>query len=426
MPNATAEPTLTVRYDDGGHVTLWDPDGHQADYWRHETSEPHGPHSITTAGVVEICGTFGWQRPPEPVPDNDDLPGPLPGAVDADGWPVGLAVTDWTARHRPEPPSLIYSDELGHGLAYEGDITWLVGPAGSGKTWLALLAALETIAHERPVLWIEGLGDENPLHERCEALNAAGAENGMKHVSVTDWRAAEPEDLAAAAAWVVRGSGLIVIDAANSTGSGESSESFYRWAAVLPVAARCTRLILGHPTKRLVDGQRLPGSIGSIAALTGASNSLYVEGTAWARRKGERLPGSVTVTLDKDRHGHLGQIGERIASVQGDWTEDGHLRLQVRAPLAETAEATHEGLVVAAVHDSPGIGATALRDAVSTAAKATGVRTDWQTVAAAIKRCSTSGDIEKRKGKGKRVHYFPAGHPDPDLPDNVTPLRGPK
>ena len=63
-----AEPTLTITYADGEYITIHDPDGLQADYWRHETAEPHGPHSITTAGVTAITGTFCWERPEPPSP----------------------------------------------------------------------------------------------------------------------------------------------------------------------------------------------------------------------------------------------------------------------------------------------------------------------------------------------------------------------
>ena len=351
-----AEPTLTVRYYDGGHVTVHDPDGYEAAYWSMMATEADWGASVVMYNVESIAGTFRWQRPadPEPVPDNDDLPGPLPGTVDAHGWPVALACTDWSASTDAPAPDLLHCDHLGHGLVYGYDVNWLVGPPSAGKTWVALRCALEAVADERAVLWIEGSGDRNPLHVRCATLGCSEAVDGIRHITSDTWWAAEPEDRVAAIAWLA--GGLLVIDAANSTGCGETAESYQHWRRRFLPDGAYGAVVIDHPPKRLVDGERLRGGIGTTGKLTGAACSLYVAGKPWERRGGDLRPGAVTIRVDKDRHGHLGAAGTHIATITGDYDDNGILRLEVVAPTGKPAiEATAlSERLVAIIADNPG------------------------------------------------------------------------
>ena len=351
-------------------------------------------------------------QPPEPEPDDRvvrlEL---LPGRVNAEGFPIALLgrVTDWAKRAHAPAPSLLWSDDLGHGLLYDGpgETCWIVGAAGGGKTWLALRAALEVIAQGRRVVWIEAQGDRNPLHDRCADLGCAEAIDGITHLTADRWLAAEPEDRSALIEWL--GTGLLVIDSATNSGVGNTTESYAVWAGRYLPPGDFTGLVLSHPPKRLVDGQRLPMSKGPVEIGAGVAASLYIAGKCWERRGDIQRPGSVSVVVDKDRHGRLGS--GVVAAVRGDYDADGHLVLAVTGPAGASTETagTVENQVWAFVATSPGCSTRMIAPPGVSKAQAH----------KALKRLIDKGDIiRKPHGRGYAHHIADDAEPTLDEAQN--------
>lgn len=94
---------------------------------------------------------------------------PLPCPLDpSDPW-AGFGV--WTPADlatylapgwRPEPPTLLMRDD-DRGLWYRGNVNWLHGASGEGKTWVALVAVAQELAAGRHVVWVHY---EDPLPDK--------------------------------------------------------------------------------------------------------------------------------------------------------------------------------------------------------------------------------------------------------------------
>ena len=268
----------------------------------------------------------------EPLPEPDAEPAPLPGTTDAVGWPVGLPAADTSGDPdtAPETPNLL-------GVAYADKVNFVSSHPGLGKSWVMLAMAAEVIDGARRVLWLDGEDQPGVFTRRLHTLGRGDVAASVftRWVDASDWRTGEPEDIAAAAAWAANGPagpGHVFVDAASSTGAGETGESFATWRHKF--LEPFTRLGVGvtvadHLAKRR-DADRLDSPLGSIqkvAAVTGASVEL--RGAAWTPRK----PGTVAVVVRKDRPGGLGQVGATVARIVGTPDPDtGTLRLEVTEP----------------------------------------------------------------------------------------------
>ena len=346
-------------------------------------------------------------EPPGPDPDPD--PGPLPGTTDDNGWPIAVTPIDWTDVDNAELPALLHSQALEHGLLYRHGVNWLTGRPKTGKTWLALLAALEVVAEDALVLWIMGGEDLSPLHQRCAQLGCAEAVNGITALTGHQWATAEPEDRAAMLTWL--GDGLMVIDSARSTGAGQQDWTLKRWLDLYLGNRRPDRplpgvIVIDHVPKRLLDGERIPGAIGTQDKLGAADMSLNVEGVLVT------LNGDATITtgraaliVDGARHGGgHGHVATATTTMNGPT-----LTITIEAPNTDGGDL--RALTIAAVRDTDGIGKTALRDAISTAAKLAFIRVDWQILDAEIAAAIKAKDIiEDRDAKGAKIpHHLPPG-----------------
>lgn len=359
-------------------------------------------------------------RAPRPAPKparplrivTDDQPEAL---LDASGWPVGIPRSDLHAAAQESPPAADLLPVAGHntGLLYSNRVCWIAAEAGLGKTWIALQAAIETATADKRVLWIDAEDSAATLAQRLYILRAgdlARAPDLFQRVEASDWQTAN--DLERAAAITCLAGGLVVIDAAGSTGAGESADSFAEWRQTHLLPGPHGTLVIDHVPKRLTDndGARLRGPIGSVQKLNAVTgSSLYIAGLPWT----DTHPGTLHVSYDKDRPSGLGTLGrrsERIARIQGTPT-NGELTLTVQPP-AEPREHTPDALqaVVAIITEHPGINTRTIRD------KATGLSN--QVVTAALRHLTDSGDVTVQAGpRGARRHYIADTHEPEEPPD---------
>ena len=336
--------------------------------------------------------------------------------LDASGWPVGIPRSDLQAAAQEAPPAADLLPIEGHntGLLYSNRVCWIAAEAGLGKTWIALQAAIEVVTTDKRVLWIDAEDSAATLVQRLYILRAgdlARAPDLFQRVEASDWHTAN--DLERAAAIKSLHGGLVIIDAAGSTGAGESADSFTEWRQIHLLPGPHGTLILDHVPKRLTDndGARLRGPIGSVQKLQAVTgSSLYIAGLPWT----DTHPGTLHVIYDKDRPsglGTLGRRGERIARIQGTPT-NGELTLTVE-PRAEPREHTPDAVtaITTIIAEHPGINTRSIRD------EATGLSN--QAVTAALRHLTDSGDVTVQAGpRGARRHYIADTH-EPEEPSDA-------
>ena len=367
-----------------------------------------------TARARQAAGTA--QPAPKPTRPlrivTDDHPEALLGD---DGWPVGIPRSDLHAAAQEAPPVADLLPVEGHktGLIYGTRTCWIAGEAGTGKTWIALQAAIEAASDDKRVLWIDAEDSAATLAQRLYTLRAgdlARAPDLFQRVESADWRSAN--DLEREAAITCLQGGLVVIDAAGSTGAGESADSFTEWRQVHLLAGPHGTLVVDHVPKRITDndGARLRGPIGSVQKLNAVTgSSLYIAGLPWT----DTHPGTLHVIYDKDRPsglGTLGRRGERIARIQGTPT-NGELTLSV-LPRPEPREHTPDAIeaITAIITEHPGINTRTIRD------EATGLSN--QAVTAALRHLTDRGDVTVEAGpRGARRHYIADTYQPEQPPD---------
>jgi len=77
-----------------------------------------------------------------------------------------------------EPPPLLVPD-----VVPEGQVPWLAGHPGHGKTTVAMHAALTATRQGRPVLWLDWEGGKRPTSRRLTAMGATADDFTRLHYS---------------------------------------------------------------------------------------------------------------------------------------------------------------------------------------------------------------------------------------------------
>lgn len=404
--------SASVRIDAGGeHVTLRDP---------------------STAQIVHAMQRLGGCSAPEPSTWADayderdrlaaELAGPETVVLDADDWPTDVPITDLAAAaDTPRPEAKL----LG-GLVYHHRWSWLYGPPGHGKTWLALQAAIDARRLGCRVLWIDAEDSDVTCAQRLRTLGADDllTSPAFRWLDHAEWAERSLGVRRALGQWADAGEagGFVVIDAATSSGAGHTLESFETWDAETlgPIPTDCGVLVVDHTPKRLADdtGSRVSGPIGSVAKGARATGALlFVSGRPWT----DTFEGTSAVYLDKDRAaglGALGRRGERIGRITG--TPDaatGTLRLTVELGPFERTDTTGPDAadVLAAVVDvvgaQPGINRNRIRQNL------TGRGFGQKVIDGALRTLRDDGTLMVQSGpRNAALHYLA------DAPDNVVRL----
>jgi hypothetical protein len=244
-----------------------------------------------------------------------------------------------------DAPELLRRSD-GVGLLYGGKRNELHGPYESGKTWLALLAALEVLRRGDVVVWIDFEDSPRALAARLLSLGAGGDE------IAASFRYLQPDEPLTAATEIdlrleLYGAALVVVDAANEAMAAagldpNANRDVAAWYATIPrlaTQAGAAVVVLDHVAK---DPERQRGAVGAghkLAAVDGAS--YRVDAVVPFGRGGK---GMLRLRLDKDRQGHIrGLLGSGMhptaAEIGFDATDPDRLQAEIRPPSATAASA---------------------------------------------------------------------------------------
>ena len=246
--------------------------------------------------------------------------------ADDDGAPVGLTLADFE-----QEVSLLDVERLpsalerldGETLLYQGLDNTIYGEVSIGKSWLALMAAIQQLRAGARVIWWDAEDKPTTLARRLQLLKAT---NLIGHYDLK-WASgdltASPGALSEALEFLDGGSGpgLVVIDSATAHGCPADGATVQPWMAanVKPwLAQGNTTLLMDHVPKQKKD--RPDGGVGSYQKLQDLQGAgLYVHGKPWNATEG----GELTLTVHKDRHGQLPapKYGN-AATVYVEWAED--------------------------------------------------------------------------------------------------------
>lgn len=262
-------------------------------------------------GEEEICGPCARLREADAAEPTLWLSASLPISA-FKGHPLTWAPVDirpyLDGSYRPEPPGFLHRDD-GCGMFYPGDVNWVWGDSGAGKTMLVLLAVKATIERGEHVVWIHY---EDPrVNKIVSRLVQLGADPA--HV-LERFHAIEPrgEDMTMGVGWVLdvieeNDAVLCVVDsigeAMNASTVDENSD-----AEVGPWLTQCARSVadagitfIGIDHTTIGDPERLhpSGSKRKRAAITGAGWSIQSV-TPFTRTEA----GMSRIVVGKDREGN--------------------------------------------------------------------------------------------------------------------------
>ena len=285
-------------------------------------------------------------------------------------------------------------------LLYEGEFNTLTAETAQGKSWLALMVAIERIREGRNVFWWDFEDTAKTLAIRLQTLNGTPFIGTPELKWATGELTEHPIALAEALAHLDAGNGpgLIVIDSAGSGGCPSDGADVMPWMQknIHPWRnAGHTILLLDHVPKQRKDRPR--GGIGSNAKLRDINGAaLYVEGKVWNATQ----DGWIHLFNHKDRKGQLpGQLYECVATVFGE--HDGPIiRYTVDLPNAKGQEEDLQDELLDAITRSGATGITgsrAMRESLK------GKRA--KDVDAAREELLQQGLIERRK-VGRAFNYF--------------------
>ena len=209
----------------------------------------------------------------------------------------------------------------GETLIYEGRFNTVYGEAAMGKTWIAIMAAIQALRAGRRVMWWDSEDRAETLARRLQILKATDLIGSPELAWVTgdihesETARAEALDFLDFDAY---GPGLVVIDSATSFGCPADGADVTAWlqAHVDPWwNVGHTVLLVDHVPKQKKDRPR--GGIGSqakLARIDGAA--LYAHGVPWNGQEG----GHVHLTVHKDRQGQLpATLNATAATVTAEW-----------------------------------------------------------------------------------------------------------
>ncbi len=228
----------------------------------------------------------------------------------------------------------------GQPILYPGKVHSFVGEPEGGKSWLALLATIQAIAHGQHVLYVDFEADDVTQTTRLLELGVDPTDLLERFHYI---RPDDPHDKAAALrltavldAWRPH---LVVLDgvaeALSLNGWDENSAAdvtrFYVQVA-RPLARYGAAVVtIDHVVKdKESQGRYARGSTAKLAAIDGAVYKVEV-----VKPFGRGLVGSARIVVNKDRHGHIRAIaggGKHLGVMRLDSTHPGVIALELTPP----------------------------------------------------------------------------------------------
>ena len=238
-----------------------------------------------------------------------------------------------TFRHDTDRLPAILQRDDGSTLLYANKLNSIFGEPGTGKSWIALVTANETLLQGGRVMFWDFEDNPDTLARRAQAIGALTYVQDHDNCRFYDASLQDPSETEARQAiadWLSESPlSLVVIDAAESAGCPSDGSDVVPWFRMMVdpwLEAGAAVIVLDHVPKRREDRAR--GGIGSqhkLARIDGAA--LYVSGTPWNKQVG----GGMKLTVHKDRPGDLpASVGKQVAMLKGEH-KDGILRYSIVA-----------------------------------------------------------------------------------------------
>ena len=253
-------------------------------------------------------------REAESLPDTDT-------DGDFESFTVDLASGD---AEQPLPAILERSD--GRTLLYAGKLNSIFGTPGSGKSWISLLAAHETVLRGGRAIYWDFEDSPETVRKRSKVLSFDPTNPDFKYCRAD--MVESDKAMTEAKQWLLEAPDIsvVVIDGVEASGCPSDGRDVAPWFAKFVDVwddERIGIITVDHVTKNKdEDGLRPLGPIGSqakLARVTGAA--LQVSGLPWTQDQA----GRVALHVHKDRPGQVGRTNTLIAMIHGGYEElDGH------------------------------------------------------------------------------------------------------
>jgi hypothetical protein len=242
---------------------------------------------------------------------------------------------------RPEPPTVLRRTD-GRALFYAGNVNWLFGASGEGKTWVALIAVAQEISAGRHVVWIHY---EDPLPDKLvHRLVLLGVEPDVIadrfHVVCTSAPLAREGMPFLRAITAHYGAVLVVIDSVGEALGADgidvkADERFVTWLhATVRVFAGDGQTLIGIDHLPMGEPGRLD-PVGSFRKKAATTGSMFLATSP--KPPTQERAGVIKLTTAKDRSG-LWTKGETAAVVRLGPDGAGGLAVTVEAPRGDAGE----------------------------------------------------------------------------------------
>lgn len=261
-------------------------------------------------------------------------------------WPRDLEryLCDDESEIEEEPGPVLLRRDDGQALFYAGKINGLIGESESGKSWVAMTAAAQTIAEGGHVLYVDFEDSDRGVVSRLRALGASKAalREHLIYVGPQESLASvlarkdfgEVKDLRSWSLIVVDGFNVAMTLLGLDLNSNDDATKFYA-RLLRPLAATGAAVCyVDHVPKH--EDNRGKGGIGA------QQKRALTDGTALRVAVNEPFGrgqvGKLRLSVDKDRPGHV-----RGAAVEGGWAgtavlssdvETGEVHAVIEAPTA--------------------------------------------------------------------------------------------
>ena len=249
---------------------------------------------------------------------------------EVDGWRANPAEFGQPGK----PPPAVYTRSDGHSILYAGLVNWLSGLPGSCKSWIALDACGQVIRSGGRAAYIDYEADQHTMGDRAATLGLRSyIEDGDRFAYREGWRYEQPDHRQWLIDWLTEtdpAKNLLIFDSLLEAGCPADSSQVPGWLDqnIKPLRGHGYALIAVDHIPLRWDKNRASAPIGSVRKLATISDvGIKAVGAGWIRD----TDGSVTLVVDKDRHGQVGPKNTSVAVVRGSW-HDGAFSLRIDKP----------------------------------------------------------------------------------------------
>lgn len=349
-PGKTWGTSATTREDGGLYVfstsTPFDPEIPYTRFGAYAVLE-HGGNHQAAAAALRLAGygqdTTSIASVPKSArePDSVQLSGQdvaAPELEHTSWWPRDLdPILDGDTSADP-PPSLLERDD-GHRLIYAGKINALIGESESGKTWIALLAAVQALNAGELVVYLDFEDAPAGITGRLLAMGATRPQLAKQLRYIAPDESLHVRAAADLAAALDPPPGLVVVDGVNAAmtllglnlkDNKDATDFSQRILRPLKRTGAAV-LTVDHTTKD--KEQRGNYAIGAQAKRADIDGAAFIIEVIKAFGRGQT--GRLKMTVSKDRPGHVranSQHAKYAGTAVLESREDGTVTVSITAP----------------------------------------------------------------------------------------------